>query len=157
MNVLPSEAGFVLQLNDGVTFNASHQNRVCGEVNFNNLTPSDPTKWVRIDGEEASATPLGGPPYNFALTSDIWVIDGTGLTAWAGITEKVGPGRVVIARSQGAPVLINANAILRIANGTFEASGYADPFTDTVSGFSMSIVNDSACARTRDIPGNQDR
>jgi hypothetical protein len=143
LNVLPSEAGFVLQLNDGVTFNASHQNRVCGEVNFNNLTPSNPNLWVRIDGEEASATPISGPPYSFATTADVWVIDGTGLTSWSGTTEKVGAGTVGIFRSEGAPVLVNTNAILRISGGTFEAGGTADPFTDTVSGFSMSIVNDS--------------
>jgi hypothetical protein len=146
LNVLPSEAGFVLQLNDGVTFNASHQNNVCGEVNFNNLTPANPSKWVRIDGEEASATPLGGPPYSFALTSDVWAIHGTGLTSWAGVTEKVGPGTVVISRSQGAPVLVNSNTVLRISGGTFEASGTADPFTDTVLGNSLSIVNNSSAA-----------
>jgi hypothetical protein len=143
LNVLPIEAGFVLQLNDGTTFNASHQNILMGEVNFNNTTPTDPNKWVKIDGEEASATPAGGPPYNYALTADLWAISGTGLTSWSGVTEKVGAGRVTVARSLGAPVSVNSNAILRISGGTFEAAGDADPFTDTVSGFSMSIVCDS--------------
>ncbi|MCC6125939.1 MAG: hypothetical protein IT426_13320 [Pirellulales bacterium] len=144
LNVLPQEAGFVLQLNDGVIFNGSRQNNVCGEVNFNNLTPANPAKWVKIDGEEASpATPLGGPPYVFGLTADRWTIYGTGLTTWSGVTEKVGPGIVEISRSQGAPVLINANALIRISGGSLKADGTADPFTDTVSNFSLSIVNDS--------------
>jgi len=145
LNVLPQEAGFILQLNDGVVFNASHQNNVCGEVNFNNLTPANPVKWVKINGGEAiPATPLaGGPPYNFTLASDTWTIYGTGYTTWAGTTEKVGSGTVAIKRSTGAPVAINANTLLKISAGTFEAGGTADPFTDTLSGLSLDIQNDS--------------
>ena len=50
---------------------------------------------------------------------------------------------MVISAFTGAPVSINANALLKISSGTFEAGGTADPFTDTVSRFSMSIQNDS--------------
>jgi hypothetical protein len=146
LNVLPHEASFTLQLNDGVVFNASHQNYVLGAVNFNNVNPANP---VKIDGEEAiPPTPLRPTPpyYQFALTPDTWAIRGTGLTTWSGTTEKVGPGWVLIARSQGAPVTVNGTtAILKISGGTFEAGGSADPFTDNTltPGLSMSIVNDS--------------
>ena len=144
LNVLPKEAGFILQLNDGVVFNASHQNKVCGEVNFNNLNPANPIKWVRIDGEEANpATPLAGPPYPFALTPDTWTIYGTGYTTWSGTTEKTGAGRVAIQRSTGAPVSVNGNTLLQISGGTFEAGGSADPFTDTITNLSLDIVNNS--------------
>jgi hypothetical protein len=144
LNVLPQEAGFILQLNDGVVFNASHQNNVCGEVNFNNLNPTNPIKWVRIDGEEANpATPLGGPPYTFNIAADTWRIYGTGYTTWSGTIEKVGAGWVAIQRSAGAPVAVNANTLLKISDGTFEAGGTADPFTDTLLGNSLDIQNDS--------------
>jgi hypothetical protein len=141
LNVLPQEAGFVLQLNDGVVFNADMPNSVWGEVQFNN---NDTTQPVRIDGEEASPTPLTTSPYTFALTPNVWTILGTGLTTWSGTTEKFGPGTVAIKRSQGAPVsIINTNTLLWISGGTFEAGGSADPFTDTVSSFSLDIQNDS--------------
>jgi len=143
LNVLPHEAGFTLQLNDGVVFNASYQNYVLGAVNFNNVNPTNP---VKIDGEEAiPPTPLLPTPpyYQFALTPDTWAIYGTGLTTWSGTTDKVGPGWVLIARSQGAPVTVNANALLKISGGTFEAGGTADPFTDTTTNLSLNIVNNS--------------
>ncbi len=146
LNVLPQEAGFILQLNDGVVFNASHQNNVCGEVNFNNLNPINPINWVRIDGEQANpATPLAGPPYGFGLAADTWTIYGTGYTTWSGTTEKIGGGRVAIKRSTGAPVAINANTLLKISGGTFEAGGTADPFTDNTlnPGLSLDILNNS--------------
>jgi hypothetical protein len=140
LNVLPKEAGFVLQLNDGVTFNASMQNDVWGEVNFNNTNTANP---VCIDGAEASAAPISGPPYTFVTTPSTWMILGTGLTTWSGTTEKFGPGTVAVRRSKGAPVLLNANAFLKITGGTFEAGNTADPFTDSVLGMSLDIQNDS--------------
>ncbi len=147
LNVLPRDAGFVLQLNDGVWFNASRQNNVYGEVNFNNTNPANPASWVRIDGEEASppvpAPPT--PPYLFTTTSDTWTIYGTGYTTWSGTTEKFGWGTVAIKRDAGTPVAVNANTLLQITGGTFEAGGTADPFTDnTLSpGLSLDIVCNS--------------
>jgi hypothetical protein len=144
LNILPQEAGFKLQLNDGVVFNASKQNNVCGEVNFNNLTPANPLKWVQINGAEAlPATPFAGPPYAFATIADTWTIYGTGYTTWSGTTEKIGAGTVAIKRSKGAPVSVNANTLLKISGGTFEAGGTADPFTDTLTNLSLNIQNDS--------------
>ncbi len=141
LNVLPQEAGFTLQLKDGVVFNASHQNNVWGEVNFDNINTDKP---IKIDGEEANATPSGGPPYTFNLVVDTWTIYGTGLTAWSGTTEKIGDGTVAIKRSVGAPVLVNDDTLLQISGGTFEAGGSADPFTDTSTGVSLDILNDSS-------------
>ncbi|MGA2062778.1 MAG: hypothetical protein ABSG67_20085 [Thermoguttaceae bacterium] len=146
LNVLPHEAGFTLQLNDGVVFNASRQNYLYGAVHFNNVNPANP---VKIDGEEAiPPTPVLPPPYyQFTLTPETWAIYGTGLTTWSGTTEKVGAGWVLIAHSQGAPVKVNAvtgtAALLKISGGTFEAGGTADPFTDTITNLSLDIVNNS--------------
>jgi hypothetical protein len=140
LNVLPQEAGFVLQLNDGVLFNASQQNNVCGEVQFN--SSNNLLKPVQIDGELAPA--ISPNPLN--LTPDTWTIYGTGYTTWSGITEKVGAGTVAIKRSTGAPVSVNANTLLKISGGAFEAGGTADPFTDTITNLSLDIVNNSTAA-----------
>jgi hypothetical protein len=144
LNVLPNEAGFTLELDDGVVFNASRQNYIYGAVKFNNTNPANP---IRIDGEEANPAMAFRPPYyQFFLVPETWGIYGTGLTAWTGTTEKIGAGTVVISRSKGAPITVNgATALLKISGGTFEASGSADPFTDNTltPGLSMSIVNDS--------------
>jgi hypothetical protein len=53
---------------------------------------------------------------------------------------------VAIKRSTGAPVSLNANALLQISGGTFEAGGTADPFTDTITNLSMDIVNNSTAS-----------
>jgi hypothetical protein len=152
LNVLPQEEGFVLQLGDGVVFNASRQNTINGTVYFVNNNPATP---VKIDGEEAiPSTPNPAPPFNypFTLVPETWTIAGTGLTSWTGTIEKVGPGTVAIKRSLSAPVtVVPANLpltpppLLKISGGTFEAGGSADPFTDNTlnPGLSMSIVNDS--------------
>jgi hypothetical protein len=146
LNVFPHEAGFVLQLNDGATLYANAANYICGEVNFNNTNPNNSNLWVRIDGENTtSPTPvgIGGPPYQFSTTPDTWHIFGTAYTSWSGVTEKVGSGRVLIYRALGAAVSVNSNTLLKISGGTFEAAGKADPFTDTTTGLSMDIINDS--------------
>ncbi|MGA2798558.1 MAG: PEP-CTERM sorting domain-containing protein [Thermoguttaceae bacterium] len=143
LNVLPREAGFTLELDDGVVFNASTQNSLYGAVIFNNTNPGTP---IRIDGEEASSTPVLPPPfYQFTLATATWGILGTGLTAWSGKTEKIGAGIVLISRDNGAPVTVNAGAMLQISGGTFQAGGDADPFTDNTltPGLSMDIVNNS--------------
>jgi hypothetical protein len=141
LNVLPNEAGFTLELDDGVVFNASSQNYLYGAVKFNNTTSTKP---VKIDGEEASPPMAVRPPYyQFILTPTTWGIYGTGLTAWSGTTEKIGAGTVSIQRSTGAPVTVNTGTILKISGGTFKAGGTADPFTDTTTNLSLDIVNNS--------------
>ncbi len=141
LSVLPQEAGFTLKLRNGAVFYASQQNTVNGNVYFEN-TNSSP---VQIDGEEASP-PTPASLYTFTLVPQTWVIAGTGLTSWLGTTEKIGAGTVAIKRSQGAPVEVNPDALLKISDGTFEAGGTADPFTDNTlnPGLSMDIVNNSA-------------
>jgi hypothetical protein len=134
LNVLPQDAGFKLQLVDGVFFNASRQNNVYGEVQFSNSIPADPNKWIKIDGQES--TPIG-------IVPDTWTIYGTGYTYWSGTTEKVGPGTVAIKRSLGTPVTVSTNVILKISGGTLEAGGTADPFTDTITSAYLDINNNS--------------
>jgi hypothetical protein len=142
LNVLPREAGFVLTLGDGVAFHGSHQNPVRGEVNFNN---TDPTRPVQINGAEAiPPTPAAPPPYyQFALADNEWLIEGTGYTTWSKRTEKIGTGTVKFYRQQGAPVSLGSGATLAILNGKLVARGTADPFTDTVTGKSLTITNDA--------------
>jgi hypothetical protein len=147
LNVLPREAGFDLRLNNGVVFNASQQNFVLGGVYFNNTVPANP---VRIDGEEAlPATPVPPPPpyYSFPLVAATWGIFGTGVTSWSGTTEKVGPGIVLLGRSMGAPVVVNAGALLRITGGTLQADGTADPFTDTTTMTQHLMIQNDASFR----------
>jgi hypothetical protein len=148
LNVLPRDAGFSLQLNDGAVFNASHQNNVYGEVQFYNSDPTDPGKFVRIDGEEASADRL-------TLTADTWTIYGTGLTSWTGVIEKVGTGTVQFHRSLGAPVIVNSDALLLITDGTLIARSTADPFTDNTfnPGFSLDIENNSTASGLQILRG----
>jgi hypothetical protein len=144
LNVLPRDAGFTLELQDGVVFNASHQNFIFGNVLFNN---SDPAVQIKIDAEEANPTPLIAPPYyQFLMQPDYWGIYGTGLTSWSGKTEKIGAGKIIVNRLAGAPVMVNDGALLQISGGTFMAGGTADPFTDTLSGVSIDIVNNSSAA-----------
>ena len=143
LNVLPEDAGFTLELDDGVVFNASRQNVIFGNVIFNNFDPAHP---VKIDGEEANpATPAAAPPYySFTLKPTTWFVFGTGLTSWSGKTEKIGLGKITVDRDKGAPVIVSEGALLQISGGTFEAGGAADPFTDTTSGAWLDIVNNSS-------------
>ncbi len=143
LNVLPRETGFTLELKDGVMFNVSSQNSLFGAVKFNNTNPLTP---VQFDAEEASATPLVPPPYyQYVLTPATWCVYGTGLTSWKGTSEKVGSGTVRFLRESGAPVVLDVTSsnILKISGGTFEAGGTADPFTDTITNFSLDIDNNS--------------
>ena len=80
---------------------------------------------------------------SFSLTPDTWKIYGTGYTTWSGTTEKIGAGTRGHHTLTGTPVSVNANTLLKITGGTFEAGGTADPFTDTTTNLSLDIVNNS--------------
>jgi hypothetical protein len=142
LNVLPRDAGFTLELVDGVIFHASQQNEVYGTVSFKNLDVNSP---VQINGAEADPIPISTSPYIYNLTPQTWPIRGTGRTSWRGEIWKIGTGTVQFDRQQGTPVMVDPSTLLKIIDGTIIASGTADPFTDNVSspGFSLDIQNDS--------------
>jgi len=141
LNVLPREAGFTLELKNGVVFHASQQNEVFGNVEFNNTDVNNP---VRINGAEAAPTPLTTAPYTYNLTDQTWSIHGTGWTQWKGLTEKIGTGTVEFNRQQGAAVEVASGTKLKITAGEIIARGTADPFTDTTSNLSLDVENNSA-------------
>jgi autotransporter-associated beta strand protein len=130
--ILPQSTGFTLKLNGG-TFIGNKDGCINGNLIIND---SDPVGASHI---QSAGTPLDA--------NKLWVVGGSGLTSWSGTLEKDEPGTVRFDRFKGAPVTVDPTSnLLKITDGTFNAAGLGDPFTDTATGVSIEIQNDSTAA-----------
>jgi hypothetical protein len=146
-NALPREAGFTLDLRDQSFVNLSSENWTCGNVYFGQAASDT----VRIN---AAATAFD----RSSIADDTSGFYGTGTTAWsAGTVEKVSTalgggtaaGTLELNRDAGAPVTVQPGATLWIKAGAVDAYGGTDPFTDTTTGVSVNVKNDSASSYNR--------
>ncbi|MGD0654565.1 MAG: autotransporter-associated beta strand repeat-containing protein [Thermoguttaceae bacterium] len=126
--LLPQSTGFTLKLN-----NCTFIGNVDGSINGNLILNNNGIGGTSVI--QSVATPN---------SSALWVVAGSGLTVWNGTLDKEGPGTVQFNRCIGAPVTVAAAvATLLINDGTFEAGGTGDPFTDTETNASLDIINNS--------------
>ena len=129
--LLPQSTGFTLKLN-----NCTFIGNVDGSINGNLILNNNGIGGTSVI--QSVATPN---------SSALWVVAGSGLTVWNGTLDKEGTGTVQFNRCTGAPVTVAAAvATLLINDGTFEAGGTGDPFTDTETNASLDIINNSSAA-----------